>query len=99
MALLSHPFDGTKETLSEKAQAREKKITEAKELSKEIREGQATKKPLPGHGPRRTDAPPGSRNAPNRAAAVSSAQAKLDQMLKELQEEENQVIRLGDASG
>lgn len=98
VALLSHPFDGTKESLSEKAQAREKKIAEAKELSKEIRDGQVAKKSVGGHGPRRTDAPPGSRNAPSRAAAVSNAQAKLDQMLRELQEEEQQVVRLGDAS-
>jgi cation-transporting ATPase 13A1 len=98
VALLSHPFDATKETLSEKVQAREKKVAEARELSKEIRDGQASKKPTAGHGPRRSDAPPGSRNAPNRAANVSNAQAKLDQMLKELQEEDSQVIRLGDAS-
>ncbi|KAI6176078.1 hypothetical protein M3Y97_00759800 [Aphelenchoides bicaudatus] len=98
VALLSHPFDGTKENLAEKAKEREKKITEARELSKEIRDGQVGKKSAPGHGPRRTDAPTGSRNAPSRNVAVSNAQAKLDQMLKELQEEENQVVRLGDAS-
>ncbi|KAI6221259.1 Cation-transporting ATPase [Aphelenchoides besseyi] len=101
VALLSHPYDATKESITEKVEAREKKVAEVREKAKEIREQQSgAKRPTTsatGVGPRRSDAPVGSRAARTNTS-ISKTQERLNQLLKELEEEDSQVIRLGDAS-
>jgi cation-transporting ATPase 13A1 len=95
VALLSHPYDATKADAAKKEKEKEKDEQKDSKEPKDEKNG----KPL-GPGPRRTDAPMGSRllsTGPKPAAG--SMQARLEQMRKELEEEEqSKVIRLGDAS-
>uniref|UniRef100_A0A915ENS9 Cation-transporting ATPase 13A1 n=1 Tax=Ditylenchus dipsaci TaxID=166011 RepID=A0A915ENS9_9BILA len=80
VALLSHPYDASKSQPD----------ATKKESSSKVDEKNVNKT-----GPRRADAPPGSR--PNKAQ--QNLQSRLEQMKKEMEEEDAaKVIRLGDAS-
>ncbi|EGT37692.1 hypothetical protein CAEBREN_15646 [Caenorhabditis brenneri] len=100
VALLTNPYDAEKAAEQEKA--KKAKIEEARALVK----GGATLPPRPNASPAppptntsRRDAPPGARARAAPSPVSNAAQARLDSLMKELEEEEKaQVIKLGDAS-
>uniref|UniRef100_A0A8R1DII5 Cation-transporting ATPase n=1 Tax=Caenorhabditis japonica TaxID=281687 RepID=A0A8R1DII5_CAEJA len=101
VALLTNPYDPEK--AAEKEKEKKLKFEEARSL---VRGGaRLPQRPdAPGAPPAaasRRDAPPGARQrvAPTPPPSVAAAQARLDSLMKELEEEEKaQVIKLGDAS-
>lgn len=109
VALLSHPYDATKESLADKVAARQKKVEEVKATARELEDVKAGRRPAtnsssatsPTAATRRTDAPAGARGAarpPPTANGIASTQTRLNQLIKELEEEDQQLVRLGDAS-
>lgn len=87
VALLSHPYDATK--------------AEAKKKEEAEKQAEAQQQPQPpaGVGPRRANAPLGARQNAANNPRLQATQARLEQMMKEMEEEEKaKVIRLGDAS-
>ncbi|CAI2351741.1 unnamed protein product [Caenorhabditis sp. 36 PRJEB53466] len=106
VALLTNPYDPEK--AAEKEQEKKAKIEEARSL---VRGGArlpqrpdgpgASPAPAPAGAAARRDAPPGARQrgGPAPPPAIAAAQVRLDNLMKELEEEEKaQVIKLGDAS-
>lgn len=90
VALLSHPYDATKNEAK-------KKEEEQKQQAEGAVVDQNRKQPQPPVGPRRANAPIGSRQNAN--SRLVQSQNRLEQMMKEMEEEEKaKVIRLGDAS-
>lgn len=99
VALLSHPYDGTK------AEEIKKKREEGREVNADnnasfgplvlSRTPGGVRKPTGTHLGRRGDVPSGARQSRH----VNTATKRLEQMMKEIEEEEKaQVVRLGDAS-
>lgn len=104
VALLTNPYDPEK--AAEKEKEKKAKIEEARSL---VRGGARlpNRPDVPGapsaapNAAARRDAPPGARqrSGPAPPPAIAAAQARLDNLMKELEEEEKaQVIKLGDAS-
>lgn len=92
VALLSHPYDATKE-----AKKKEEEQQKQQQDGAAVVDPKKPPQPPAGVGPRRANAPIGSRQSQN--PRLNQAQARLEQMMKEMEEEEKaKVIRLGDAS-
>ncbi|KHN71094.1 putative cation-transporting ATPase C10C6.6 [Toxocara canis] len=110
VALLSHPFDATKAEERRKKKEEEVQAAAANAGSAANHllpsHGHApvgpsaggVRRPIGTHSARRNDAPAGARQI-RHAPMANTATRRLEQMMKELEEEEKaQVVRLGDAS-
>ncbi|TMS40027.1 hypothetical protein L596_006463 [Steinernema carpocapsae] len=101
VALLSHPFDALKEEEKRRNEEEKKQLVvqaqQRANASGENTEIAIQRRPGNVPGGRRNDAPAGARGRHN--APANSAQRKLEELMKEMEEEEKaQVVRLGDAS-
>uniref|UniRef100_A0A915AUB1 Cation-transporting ATPase n=2 Tax=Parascaris univalens TaxID=6257 RepID=A0A915AUB1_PARUN len=112
VALLSHPFDATKaEERRKKKEEGAQAIAAATNIGSQANHmlpshghgpigpgAGGVRRPLGSHSARRNDAPTGARQIRHPPMA-NAATRRLEQMMKELEEEEKaQVVRLGDAS-
>ncbi|CAI4227922.1 unnamed protein product [Auanema sp. JU1783] len=97
VALLSHPYDATKAEQKEKE--KQAKIDEARKLIREVQSGGGPAPPGVPHGVARRGDPVANRVGRPVPPSISNAQRRLDQMMKEIEEEEKAaVVKLGDAS-
>ncbi|KAI1700167.1 e1-E2 ATPase domain-containing protein [Ditylenchus destructor] len=98
VALLSHPYDATKKDQANKDAAAKSDDKNGHIPSNPNEQGDKKSSELPAHlrgAAKRQDAPVGSRPA----RAHQNMQARLEQLRKEMEEEEQaKVIKLGDAS-
>ncbi|CAD5228549.1 unnamed protein product [Bursaphelenchus xylophilus] len=94
VALLSHPYDPQKE--AELQAQKQQKVKEIREAAENVRRVNPNDLPSRFGGPRNQPAPT---QQDNKKIPTNPHVAKLEQLMKELEEEERlQVIKLGDAS-